>query len=33
MEIQADVRCDREAAGPTFNRLTEAIILDAEKEL
>lgn len=28
MEIQADAGCDRGVAGPTFNRLTEAIILD-----
>lgn len=28
MEIQADAGHDREVAGPTFNRLTEAIILD-----
>lgn len=28
MEIQADAGRDRGVAGPTFNRLTEAIILD-----
>lgn len=28
MEIQVDVGCDREVGGPTFNRLTEDIILD-----
>lgn len=28
MEIQADAGCDTGAVGPTFNRLTEAIILD-----